>query len=66
MLDWVLATREPRLAAPPSGERAIVVYGAGESQLLPLMNACVAHFPELKLSACRRFCPMVGAASSSA
>jgi molybdopterin-biosynthesis enzyme MoeA-like protein len=49
MLDWVLATREPPLAAPPSGERAIVVYGAGESQLLPLMNECVARYPQLKL-----------------
>ena len=49
MLDWVLATREPPLAGPPSGERAIVVHGAGESQLLPLMNACVARYPQLKL-----------------
>jgi hypothetical protein len=31
------------------GERAIVVYGAGESQLLPLMEACVARYPQLKL-----------------
>jgi len=57
MLDWVLATREPPLAAPPSGERAIVVYGAGESQLLPLMNSCVAHFPELKLFSLPSFLP---------
>ena len=49
MLDWVLATREPPLTAPPSGERAIVVHGAGESQLLPLMNECVARYPQLKL-----------------
>jgi len=49
MLDWVLATYYAGLAPPRSGERAIVVYGAGESQLLPLMNECVARFAELKL-----------------
>jgi len=49
MLDWVLATREPPLVGIASGERAIVVYGAGESQLLPLMETCVARYPQLKL-----------------
>jgi molybdopterin-biosynthesis enzyme MoeA-like protein len=49
MLDWVLATHEPPLSAPPSGERAIVVHGAGESQLIPLMNDLVARYPQLKL-----------------
>ena len=49
MLDWVLATHYPTLAAPPSGERAIVVHGAGESQLLPVMNDNVARCPQLKL-----------------
>src|SRR5207244_3498524 len=49
MLDWVLATRYATIAAPPSAERAIVVYGAGESQLLPVMNDNVARFPKLKL-----------------
>ena len=29
MLDWVLATRDPPLDSPASGERAIVVHGAG-------------------------------------
>ena len=29
----------------PSAERAIVVYGAGESQLLPVMDENVARFP---------------------
>jgi len=57
MLDWVLATREPPLAAPPSGERAIVVYGAGESQLLPLMDDNVAKFPMLKLFSLPSFMP---------
>jgi molybdopterin-biosynthesis enzyme MoeA-like protein len=49
MLDWVLATREPPLRAPAPGERAIVVHGAGESQLIPLMNELVARYPQLKL-----------------
>ncbi|MEP7181039.1 MAG: molybdopterin-binding protein [Betaproteobacteria bacterium] len=49
MLDWVLATRYPTLTAPPVGERAIVVHGAGESQLLPLMDENIARFPRLKL-----------------
>jgi molybdopterin-biosynthesis enzyme MoeA-like protein len=49
MLDWVLATHYPTLSAPPSAERAIVVHGAGESQLLPVMNDNVARWPQLKL-----------------
>ena len=49
MLDWVLATRYATLAAAPVAERAIVVYGAGESQLLPLMEDNVARFPAVKL-----------------
>jgi len=57
MLDWVLSTREPPLTAPPSGERAIVVYGAGESQLLTLMNECVARYPQLKLFSLPTFTP---------
>ena len=57
MLDWVLATREPPLVGSPTGERAIVVYGAGESQLLPLMEACVARYPQLKLFSLPSFLP---------
>lgn len=49
MLDWVLASAGATLAMPPVGERAIIVHGAGESQLLPLMNESVARFPRLKL-----------------
>ena len=49
MLDWVLATNYAALASTPEEERAIVVHGAGESQLLPLMNDNVARFPQLKL-----------------
>jgi molybdopterin-biosynthesis enzyme MoeA-like protein len=60
MLDWVLATRPPARTALPWGERAIVVHGAGESQLLPLMNDCVARFPQLKLFSLPSFLPEGG------
>jgi len=57
MLEWVLATRCGALVAVPEGERAIVVFGAGESQLLPLMNECVARYPQLKLFSLPSFLP---------
>jgi molybdopterin-biosynthesis enzyme MoeA-like protein len=57
MLDWVLATKYPTLAAPPSAERAIVVFGAGESQLLPVMDDNVARFPDLRLFSLPSFLP---------
>ena len=49
MLDWVLATWYPDLTRAKPVERAIAVHGAGESQLVPLMNDNVAKFPALKL-----------------
>jgi molybdopterin-biosynthesis enzyme MoeA-like protein len=57
MLDWVLANDYPDLRRTPAQERAIVVYGAGESQLLPLMEANVARFPMLKLFSLPSFMP---------
>jgi molybdopterin-biosynthesis enzyme MoeA-like protein len=60
MLDRVLATRQPPLMGAPSGERAIVVHGAGESQLLPLMDECVARYPQLKLFSLPSFLPEGG------
>jgi len=57
MLDWVLATWYPALRREAAQERAIVVYGAGESQLLPLMEANVARFPLLKLFSLPSFMP---------
>ncbi|MBK9117382.1 MAG: competence/damage-inducible protein A [Betaproteobacteria bacterium] len=57
MLDWVLATWYPDLARAPAAERAIVVYGAGESQLLPLMDENVARFPMLRLFSLPSFMP---------
>jgi len=60
MLDWVLATHYAGLAGPPAGERSIIVHGAGESQLLPLMNECVARYPQLKLFCLPSFLPEGG------
>jgi len=57
MLDWVLATWYPELRRVPLEERVIVVFGAGESQLLPLMEANVAQFPMLKLFSLPSFMP---------
>jgi len=57
MLDWVLATWYPDLVRVAPQERAIVVYGAGESQLLPLMDENVARFPALKLFSLPTFLP---------
>jgi molybdopterin-biosynthesis enzyme MoeA-like protein len=49
MMDWVLATHYPDLAREPAVERMVVVWDAGESQLLPLMTDNVARFPRVKL-----------------
>ena len=50
MMDWVLATLYPDLrAGVPQAERAITVFDAGESQLIPVMDEVIAAFPELKL-----------------
>lgn len=49
MVDWVLATRYPALRCEPPVERMVVVWDAGESQLLPLMTDNVARFPRVKL-----------------
>ncbi len=49
MLDWVLAAWYPDLTRVPPEERAMIVYDAGESQLLPLMEANVSLFPTVKL-----------------
>jgi molybdopterin-biosynthesis enzyme MoeA-like protein len=57
MMDWVLATWYPDLRRVAPVERAIAVYGAGESQLLPLMDENVARFPMLKLFSLPSFLP---------
>lgn len=57
MLDWVLATHYPDLVQVAAVERAIAVYDAGESQLIPLMEENVARFPMLKLFSLPSFLP---------
>ena len=57
MMDWVLETRYPALRREKPVERAIAVYDAGESQLLPLMDENVARFPRVKLFSLPAFLP---------
>ena len=57
MIEWVLDTRYPALRGEKPVERAIAVYDAGESQLLPLMDENVARFPRVKLFSLPAFLP---------
>jgi len=57
MMDWVLDTRYPALRREKPVERAIAVFDAGESQLLPLMDENVARFPRVKLFSLPAFLP---------
>ena len=57
MMDWVLDTRYPALRGEKPVERAVAVYDAGESQLLPLMDENVARFPRVKLFSLPAFLP---------
>jgi len=51
MMEWVLETRYAHLFhQTPSTEEIIIVKGAGESDLLDIMNRIVAGYPDLKLS----------------
>jgi molybdopterin-biosynthesis enzyme MoeA-like protein len=45
MLEWVLDTWHPELSRERPIEKTVVVYDAGESQLLPLMDAITADYP---------------------
>lgn len=49
MLDWVLAERYPDWRTEPEVELAIRVSGAGESQLVDLMERVVREHPACKL-----------------
>jgi molybdopterin-biosynthesis enzyme MoeA-like protein len=58
MMEWVLDNEYPHLHnAKPAVDRAIVVKDAGESQLIDLMNDCIARYPELKLFSLPSFTP---------
>jgi molybdopterin-biosynthesis enzyme MoeA-like protein len=50
MVEWVLENRYRDAFAPGSiAERSIIVTGCGESQLIDLMNHCLACYPRLKV-----------------
>jgi molybdopterin-biosynthesis enzyme MoeA-like protein len=50
MMAWVLDNWYPGLhAAGRTAESAIIVRGAGESQLIDLMNTCLVRFPRVKV-----------------
>ncbi|HWQ39451.1 MAG TPA: molybdopterin-binding protein [Burkholderiales bacterium] len=58
MMEWVLDNeyREFHRATPPV-DVAIIVKDAGESQLIDLMNGCIARFPDVKLFSLPSFTP---------
>lgn len=50
MLEWVLDNEYARYhRASPPVDVALIVKDAGESQLIDLMNDCIARFPDCKL-----------------
>ena len=58
MMEWVLDTRYRDLFAPGRiGERSIIVARRGESQLIDLMNECLARYPALKVFSLPRMQP---------
>lgn len=58
MLEWVLDTHYRDWFAPGSiAESSIIVREAGESQLIELMNACQARFPQIKVFSLPRLEP---------
>ena len=58
MVEWVLENRYREVFAPGSiAERSIIVRGCGESQLVDLMNDCLALYPRLKVFSLPRMEP---------
>jgi len=58
MLEWVLDTYYRHLFDPGKiRESAIIVRGAGESQLIELMNRCLAEHPRVKVFSLPRLGP---------
>lgn len=58
MMAWVLDTHYSHLFRPGStAELSIIVRGAGESQLIDLMNSCLARFPRVKVFSLPRMEP---------
>ncbi len=58
MMQWVLDTHYKSLFAPGRvAEASIIVRGAGESQLIELMNETLARYPKLKVFSLPRLAP---------
>ncbi|HWA14157.1 MAG TPA: molybdopterin-binding protein [Burkholderiales bacterium] len=58
MMEWVLDNEYAHLHnQTPPVDMAIVVKDAGESQLIDLMNACIARYPACKLFSLPSFTP---------
>ena len=58
MMAWVLDTHYGDLVEPGRiGERSIIVRGCGESQLIEIMNTCLARYPALKVFSLPRMQP---------
>ena len=58
MMEWVLDTNYSQLFSPGAiAERAIIVRGAGESQLIDLMRRCGERYPGLKVFSLPRMAP---------
>jgi molybdopterin-biosynthesis enzyme MoeA-like protein len=58
MMEWVLDTKYGHLFEPGRiGERSIIVTGCGESQLIDLMDQCLARYPACKVFSLPRMQP---------
>jgi molybdopterin-biosynthesis enzyme MoeA-like protein len=58
MMEWVLDMEYRHLhSTTPAVDLAIIVKDAGESQLIDLMNECIARYPGLKLFSLPSFTP---------
>lgn len=58
MMEWVLDTQYRALFAPGRiAEASIIVRGAGESQLITLMNETLGRYPKLKVFSLPRLAP---------
>jgi molybdopterin-biosynthesis enzyme MoeA-like protein len=58
MMEWVLDAKYREFFEPGRiGERSIIVTGCGESQLIDLMNQCLARYPACKVFSLPRMQP---------
>lgn len=58
MLEWVLETKYTALFhAAATASESIVIYEAGESSLIDMMNAVLCRHPNIKLSSLPQFIP---------